>query len=245
MKYSYIYALIDPRNDKVMYIGKSINPIKRLYNHFTKEVVYKKKDNKSKWLKELKKLKLKPKLKILAKCLYKNENKIEKSFITKYKNLGYSLTNMREGGSGWKMGVKANYSKKRRLEAAKKTMKKVIARNTKNGNEHIFNSVKDCAEFLNITPACVSTLLTKYKHDLKSRKGYYIRYYGEKFIEPVYIDRKIPVISINVKTKKEKYYESISSTRKDGFNHRCVQEIVSGSNKGRHTHKGYKFKYAK
>lgn len=86
----YIYKLIDPRNNEVRYVGKTIN-IKRRY----KQHLYdKRKSHKASWVQSLRTLKLKPIIEILEIC--KNDNWIEREiyWINQFNN----LTNLKSGG---------------------------------------------------------------------------------------------------------------------------------------------------
>jgi hypothetical protein len=64
---TFIYALIDPRDGLIKYIGKSNNPTKRYYHHLaeTKQDFKTKKCN---WLRKLLKENKKPTLEILEEC---------------------------------------------------------------------------------------------------------------------------------------------------------------------------------
>ena len=87
---TYIYKLIDPRNNKIRYVGKTIN-IKRRY----KQHLYEKdKSHKSLWVQSLRNQKLKPIIEILENCNYDNWKEREIYWIKQFDN----LTNLQEGG---------------------------------------------------------------------------------------------------------------------------------------------------
>ena len=93
---SYIYALIDPSDSLVRYIGKTIHPKTRLYGHLYESK--KCKNYRSKWIKSLLNKGLKPTFKILKICPLSDFTFYESKFIKLYKS--EKLTNSDETGSG-------------------------------------------------------------------------------------------------------------------------------------------------
>jgi len=85
---NYIYALIDPNNDKVRYIGKSKNPKKRFYSHI-RDAKKRKKTKKQLWILELIGKKTLPYIKIIAEHIDENEARIieEKNVIKHIKTV--------------------------------------------------------------------------------------------------------------------------------------------------------------
>lgn len=92
-----IYALIDPRTNKIRYIGKANNPKERLRLHLQptnlKYFTYK-----NNWIKSLLKLGLKPLLRILEIVSIKEWKEKESYYIKFYKK--YGLANSTDGGDG-------------------------------------------------------------------------------------------------------------------------------------------------
>lgn len=64
----YIYALIDPRDWEVRYVGKTIDPKNRLRAHIFPHNDTKERNIKMRWTEELKALKLKPIMDVLCTC---------------------------------------------------------------------------------------------------------------------------------------------------------------------------------
>lgn len=92
---TYIYALIDPRNNECRYVGKTVNLISRFNNHCTDSL--KQNTHKANWIKLL--YPLKPELIVIEKV---SENWIEaEEFWIKYFSfIGARLTNLTNGGEG-------------------------------------------------------------------------------------------------------------------------------------------------
>jgi len=91
-----IYALLDPRDNQIRYIGKAKNLKKRVIEHLKlRERTYK-----NNWLKSIVALGLKPKVKVLEIVNDDDWQDKERYYIKYYKDLGCRLTNMTEGGEG-------------------------------------------------------------------------------------------------------------------------------------------------
>jgi hypothetical protein len=99
IEYVYIYALIDPRDGEIRYIGKAKNLKKRLEKHISPPNL--KVDNhKTNWIKLLKKLKLKPIIREIELVPLNVWEEKEKYWIKYYREQGCDLTNGTEGGEG-------------------------------------------------------------------------------------------------------------------------------------------------
>lgn len=88
-KTAYIYALIDPRDNQVRYVGRTVNPDSRLYQHLKKSTGL----AKQLWLAELKAIGLTPKFEILEIVPIKREKIAEQFWISYHVYKGASLTN--------------------------------------------------------------------------------------------------------------------------------------------------------
>ncbi len=109
-----IYALIDPRNESVRYIGKSDNPTRRIKGHL-RDVRDNLKCHRVSWIKELMLNGLMPKVKILFTPKKENWQEVESQTIAHYKQF-CDLVNMTDGGDGqmeghipWNKGKKGVY----------------------------------------------------------------------------------------------------------------------------------------
>lgn len=85
----FIYALIDPRDNAVRYVGRTVYPDLRLSQHLGKCTGKAKQE----WLAELKANGLTPRMEILEQAPYNNRKSIEKFWIVYHLVLGCSLTN--------------------------------------------------------------------------------------------------------------------------------------------------------
>jgi hypothetical protein len=96
----YVYTLLDPSTKQVRYVGVTNNPKQRYYQHCC---LYRHKDKKYKlanWLKSLLQNNKKPIMRIVETFPY---SKLiwdirEPFWINFYKQLGFDLTNIKEGG---------------------------------------------------------------------------------------------------------------------------------------------------
>jgi len=93
----YIYGLIDPRNNRVRYVGWCISLEKRLMAHLRLSCL-KKKTHKNDWIKLLLSLKMSPTIKLLEVVDTLNYHEMEKKWIKFYGR--ENLTNGTDGGDG-------------------------------------------------------------------------------------------------------------------------------------------------
>jgi len=236
-EFSYIYTLIDPFTNEIRYIGKTIDPLYRYWTHFRdQELSYD--TYKNRWLKKLMKKNQLPFMNIIAKCKFKNSNKMERHYITFYKNKGIKLTNTTKGGDGWPAGTpmigkhqKGNYQIHQ--------FKKVKAINKFNNKEILyFDGVKIAAKKLNISKENISDCLRKL---IKSIGGYHWFYANEKIKIPTYYKPKL-VQGKHVQTGKIIIFKSTYDVK--GFCQSSVAKACNGNQDGKdgHYHKGYNWR---
>lgn len=123
---TYIYLLIDPRDNEVRYVGKTSNPKSRLSGHITeckKETV---KHRRSRWIKSLLRDKLKPIITFVKVCPLSEFEKYEAEYIKLYSS--NKLTNSDENGQGNKN------RKKDILNGVSKKMSRKVYQYDLNGN---------------------------------------------------------------------------------------------------------------
>lgn len=93
----FVYSLSDPITEYIKYIGISKNPKERYRKHLT----CKGKSLKSNWIKSLLSKEQKPIMTLIDSCNTREEVNIkEKYWIIKYRDWGFDLKNMTDGGDG-------------------------------------------------------------------------------------------------------------------------------------------------
>lgn len=123
-----IYALVDPRNNDIRYIGKSLNYDLRPKLHWKSGSMKREKNPfKRKWLQDLINLNLEPKI-YFVDFVYHFDNKQiansllylkEEQYIKKFKEYGYNLTNLFSNGDSSGHDF-SNKTKKKMSDSAKK-----------------------------------------------------------------------------------------------------------------------------
>lgn len=98
MKIVYIYILIDPRNDRIRYVGKTQNTKARLQGHIWDITYTKEKSHKKNWIKGLVKQNLKPIMEVLDEVPEEEWQFWERHYISLLKSWGIKLLNISEGG---------------------------------------------------------------------------------------------------------------------------------------------------
>lgn len=93
---AYIYTLIDPRNSRIKYVGKTINPNARKSSHITESKIFN--HHRAKWIRQLTNLNLKPIFEIVKVCPLSDFEKYETEYISLYQSK--YLTNSDESGQG-------------------------------------------------------------------------------------------------------------------------------------------------
>lgn len=134
---NYIYALVDPRNSQIRYIGKCVNLRKRYSSTFTFELNTDKDTHKTLWIKSLfKETGQYPILEIIRVVDSQYIVETEIFCINEYRRLGCDLTNTAKGGIGGNTG---NYQKPNieTLRKLKQNKRKTNLKGTKQTSEHI------------------------------------------------------------------------------------------------------------
>jgi len=90
---TYIYALLDPRNSEVRYIGKTVDIKMRIYRHCTS----KKKTKSASWIKSI--YPLMPEIVVIESVL-DDWQEAEQFWISYFRFCGANLTNLTYGGEG-------------------------------------------------------------------------------------------------------------------------------------------------
>lgn len=116
--YTYIYALVDPRNNLIRYIGKADSPKARYSGHLLPSQL-KQKNHKTNWINGLLEMGLKPRLETLDWVPAEEWQAHEMKWIDRFRTIpGYpKLTNSTDGGEGVSGYVMPEEDRKKRAEA--------------------------------------------------------------------------------------------------------------------------------
>ena len=91
---AFIYALTDPRDGQIRYVGKALNPNRRLWQHITRKDT----SHKCSWILGLKSCGLQPNLEILEEVDELSWADSERFWISTLSFYGFKLTNLTAGG---------------------------------------------------------------------------------------------------------------------------------------------------
>lgn len=165
-KRKIIYGLVDPRNNKLRYIGKSCSGLTRPRQHTRpSDLVYD--TPKVNWIKELINQYLKPKIIIIQECFSHDElNEREDYWIKYYKNeCGFELVNSCWGGKGTP-GYKHTEEYKKLMSEKMKIISKdrELSEGMIKRKEHITENDQE----LKICSSCNEILLLNNFYKLKS-----------------------------------------------------------------------------
>lgn len=96
-----IYVLIDPRTNEVRYVGKTVNPVRRLWSHINDKTVC----HRTNWIKSLLGLGLKPKMSIIESMDSSDDSlwQERERYWVEYYSKTCRLTNLDSGGVSGKI----------------------------------------------------------------------------------------------------------------------------------------------
>jgi group I intron endonuclease len=117
-----IYSLNDPITLEIRYIGQTIDMVTRLYGHIND----KHKTHKVNWIKSLKNKGLKPTINLIQEVPNEEASKWEIFYISFFKNCGFDLTNLTDGGEPGNFKKGHKHSPETRLKIKEARAKQVI-----------------------------------------------------------------------------------------------------------------------
>lgn len=220
---TYIYVLIDPKDQSVRYVGKTSNPKSRLSGHITEC----KKENvmhrRARWIRSLLRENLKPIINFIKVCPLNDFEKVEEHYIKHFKS--YKLTNSDETGQG-----------------NKNRIKEVLIRQSQNSGRVVYQydlagnfikeyrSVREAAAELNNNHSNISRCCNGIS---KHSKGFIFRYQNIKVDEvsdPNAVKKK--VIEIDEHGNEIGIWNSIMDcSRSTGIDNSHISRICNGINK--------------
>jgi len=112
----YIYALRDPRDEQVLYIGQTANLSQRFRRHLTEKGIS---NRKRAWLDELRLLGLAPVMEVVEECHKGDVDEREIHWIAHHRNLHRNLLNVSAGGA-WQGAWTHTDETKKNISDAKK-----------------------------------------------------------------------------------------------------------------------------
>lgn len=143
---AFIYALVDPRDQQVRYIGKTIHVNKRLKQHLKDKC----KSYKTHWIKNLSANDLLPLFVLLDEVEHNSWDFWERHYISLYRSWGFNLTNANFGGDGVMQYMRHTPEAKLKIGAAGKgrvkspeTIAKIVETRRKNGGYNVSEETKD------------------------------------------------------------------------------------------------------
>jgi group I intron endonuclease len=131
MRYK-IYKLTDPETNEIRYVGRTCQ---KLENRLKKHLRANDKSHRTNWIKSLVNKGIEPKISLICETTeFSDCCELERFYIIKYKNLGFKLVNMTDGGDG-SIGFKHS-------EETINKLKKIAKKRAEN-KEYIEN-LKEC-----------------------------------------------------------------------------------------------------
>jgi hypothetical protein len=113
---TFIYTLEDPDTNEIRYIGKTVKSLKdRLTGHIYS--CQKEKNHRTNWIKSIIKKGKKPIIKMIDSCPWDESQELESYWISKFKNEGFNLVNLTNGGEGH-LGAKLSKERRDKLTLA-------------------------------------------------------------------------------------------------------------------------------
>lgn len=110
---AYIYVLIDPRTNECRYVGKTVNPQKRLGQHLSERRASYRKN----WVQSLLNQNVVPEMIIIDQAPRSEIDDLECFWISYLKYIGASLVNRTKGGDGGEMTQEARTNHKKKMSS--------------------------------------------------------------------------------------------------------------------------------
>lgn len=231
----YIYQLIDPKNNEVRYIGKTVqDPKYRLYSHISVSKTGRKKDHTHSWIKSLLKINKMPIIKVIEETFDINR---EIYWINYYTRNGFNLTNHTVGGEQGTLGATWKVSKDKLEKYKYKNNKPILQYNTNGTFIRKWESGADFARYYKLGLSSVSSSIGQNV----LCKGYILIKEGDSLDITKYNICKKPVKITNTITKEFYIFESACEAAK---NLKIDNSSISkAAKKGNIIYKQFKIEY--
>lgn len=139
-----IYGLLDPEKNTLRYVGKTVNPKRRLSRHISERFIHD--SYKDRWIRKLLDKGIKPELIIIDEVPYDEWCFWEIHYISYFKMLGSKLTNSTNGGDQppSTKGRKHTKESRKKMSETKKGKDIPWLNNGPRTEEHCVNLSKSC-----------------------------------------------------------------------------------------------------
>lgn len=114
-----IYALLDPRNGEIRYVGKSSSGLQRAQSHGGPKRLAKDDTHKGRWIRVLVEQGLRYQIRVLEETTAEDLARAEVDWIARGRALGWNLTNVTDGGDGGLPGLQHTGATREKVRQAK------------------------------------------------------------------------------------------------------------------------------
>jgi hypothetical protein len=221
---AYIYGLVDPRDNKIRYIGKTKYPKHRLSGHITESKNIKIINYRIKWIRKLISIGLKPNIIFLKVCSISDFIKYETEYIKLYSN--NSLTNSDETGQG-------NTNRKREvlIRQSENSGKRIYQYNLNGSFIKEYRSVRKAAKDLGLNHGNISRCCNGiFEHT----GGFIFRYQKIDNIKKVESPNAVKKIVIEVNSdgyEINRWNSIMECCRSTGINNGNLSRVCNGKSK--------------
>lgn len=214
-----IYKLIDPRNNVIMYVGKTYMTFKkRMYAHI--DTAKKGKTNKDLWIKELLSLKLKPIIELIEEVDNSIWQEREIYWIDFYKKINNNILNIAIGGSIGGVYLTSDKQNQVLLLQSEIKSKPVYQLTKKFEIIKLHKSCKQASKEVNISDTCINTSARSIGN--KSAAGFMWIYYTD-------ID-KVKNITSEYSLKYDYLHKSVTQCTKKGSIIKKWNSLIEAAN---------------
>lgn len=217
---TYIYVLIDPRDNEVRYVGKTSNPKYRLSGHISECKKESTKHYRARWIRSLLKDNIKPIIKFIKACPLNDFEKFETEYIKIFKS--DKLTNSDETGQGNSCRIKEV------IDRMSKPKSRIVYQYDLDGrfiNE--YKSVRDAGRSLGIYHSHISRCCNgEYKHT----QGFIFRY-DKTLVDKVESPNAVRKIVIELNHNDEeigRWLSIMDCSRDTKLDHGNISRVCNG-----------------
>jgi hypothetical protein len=212
---NYIYILIDPRDNKIKYIGKSNNVEDRYVRHL-RQCNSETPTKKNNWIKSLKEKGLKPLYEVIDECDSDYINDLEVYWIEQFRQWGIELKNMTEGGDGYDWTGRKHRKESKIKCKMNHPFRKEVCKYNENGELlEVYNSIREASRLTGINRRHITGCCKKSKSYFLAG-GFVWRYKGEEFdYKPYEPHSKKSIIQYTLDMVEVDRYDSIRSASRE------------------------------